>query len=74
MELTIDRVRFRDAVRIGGDEIHYAFAGGPKNFHITYDDVRCLVKLNGEYIPISNVTQFSLIGPEPPVGRKLRAA
>ncbi len=55
----IDKVRFRDAVRIGPEELYYAFSGGLKEYDIQLLNEHFIL-LNDVYIPMTNVTQFTL--------------
>jgi hypothetical protein len=55
----IDKIRFRDAVRIGPEELYYAYNGGAKEYDIYLLDG--FVRLNDVFIPLNNVTQFTLL-------------
>jgi hypothetical protein len=54
----IDRVRFRDAIRVGAEEIYFAYNGGAKDYDIMLDGA--YVRFNGTHVPMSNVIQFTL--------------
>jgi len=62
--LLIDRVRFREAVRIGPEELYYAYNGGVKEYKILvpkqFLNHGAFVLLNDVYVPMQNVTQFTL--------------
>ncbi len=55
----IDKIRFRECVRIGPEELYYAYNGGVKEYTITLHEG--FVQLNDVYVPLSNVTQFTLL-------------
>jgi len=54
----IDKIRFVNAVRVGPEELYYAYNGGLKEYKIVLHDG--YVTLNDVYIPMNNVTQFTL--------------